>query len=226
MNAHITKDFFTRALIMTVAAMTMFAMSFMVLEPVVSQAAVSNTFTVQQTITSEISFLATSTGVTMNGSIAGISGGNATGSTFVVVQTNSAGGYNMTLGFSGNPAMRGNATGNTGIVNYGTTSAPTFSFFASSSAVFAYRVTASTTSDVATAFLNNGSICGAGAASTPNTCWMGPSTTPMVIINRLAAATTSATTTLEFKVNVPNNPSPALQSDTYTATATLTATAQ
>ena len=215
-----------KALMFTVAAMMMFILSFMLFEPTVSRAQVNNTFTVKQTITAEISFLATSSAVTMAGNIAGITGGNATATTQVVVQTNSAGGYNMTLAFSNTPAMRGDATGNVGIVNYGTTSIPTYNFFASSSAVFAYRVTASTTTDVAQAFLNNGTTCNTGSLSTANNCWMGPSTTAMVIINRGVAATTSATTTLQFRVNVPNNPTPALQSDTYTATATLTATAQ
>jgi hypothetical protein len=210
----------------TLAVMVGSMGSYEMLEPVVSRAAATNTFTVQQTISAEISFLATSTGVTLTGSIAGITGGTATGTTQVVVLTNSAGGYNMTLGFSGTPAMRGNATGNTGIVNYGTTSVPTFNFFASTSAVFAFSVNASNSPDVAAAFKNNGTTCNTGSTVTANTCWMGPSTTAMQIVNRGVAATTSATTTLVFKVNVPNNPFPALQSDTYTATATLTATAQ
>jgi hypothetical protein len=132
----------------------------------------------------------------------------------------------MNIAFSGTPAMRGNATGNTGIINYGTTTEPTYAFFASSSAVFAYSVSASTTADLDQSFLNNGNACNTGASQTANTCWMGASTTGFQIINRLVAATTSATTTLTFKVNIPNNPTPALQSDTYTATATLTALAQ
>ena len=226
MNASIIRNQFGRALMCTIAAVTVLTLSFMILEPTVSRAQASNTFAVRQTITAEISFLATSSAVTMNGSIAGITGGNATGTTQVVVQTNSAGGYNMTLAFSGTPAMRGDATANTGIVNYGTTSVPTYNFFASSSAVFAFNVSASNSPDVATAFKNNGTVCNSGATVSLANCWMGPSTTPMVIINRTVAATTSATTTLQFRVNVPNNPNPALQSDTYTATATLTATAQ
>ena len=225
MNLSTIKQNLSHSLMFATSAMVMLTLSFTLLEPTVTRA-ITNTFIVTQSITAEISFLATSSAVTMVGSIAGITGGNATGTTQVVVQTNSAGGYNMTLSFSGTPAMRGNATGNTGIIDYGTSSIPTFNFVASSSAVFAYRVSATTTSDVAQAFLNNGTSCNAGAASTANTCWMGPSTTPMTIINRTVAATTSATTTIQFRVNVPNNPTPSLQSDTYTATATLTAVAQ
>jgi len=200
--------------------------SFEMIEPTVTRGA-TNTFAVQQTISAELSFLATSSAVSMVGSLAGITGGNATATTQVVVQTNSAGGYNMTLVFSGTPAMRGNATGNTSLVNYGTTSEPTYNLVASSSAIFAYTVNASTTSDLDQSFKSNGSnTCNTGSTVVANTCWMGPSTTAMMIVNRLAAATTSATTTLTFRVSVPNNPFPALQSDTYTATATLTATAQ
>ena len=223
-NTYLAKNLLTSISYAT-AALLILAVSFTLVEPQVMRAQ-TNTFKITQSVTAEISFLATSSAVTMVGPLTGITGGNATGTTFVVVQTNSAGGYNMTLAFSNTPAMRGDATGNTGIVNYGTTTEPTFNFVASSSAVFAYTVNASTTADLDQSFRNNGSVCNAGAAWTANTCWMGASTTGFQIINRLVAATTSATTTLQFRVNIPNNPSPALQSDTYTATATLTAVAQ
>jgi hypothetical protein len=224
MHAPIFKKNFVQAGMFATSAMVMLTLSFAMLEPTVTRAITSN-FIVTQSITAEISFLATSS-VSMTGSIAGITGGNSTGTTQVVVQTNSSGGYNMTLGFSGAPAMRGNATGNAGIIDYGTTSVPTYNFFASSSAVFAYSVNASNSPDVEAAFKNNGTACNTGSTVTANACWMGPSTTAKMIINRTVAATTSATTTLVFRVNVPSNPSPALQSDTYTATATLTALAQ
>lgn len=225
MSHRIIKESVVKSLLSATAAMLMLAVLFTVVEPRVTQA-IGTTFKITQSVTAEISFLATSSAVTMVGALAGITGGSATGSTYVVVQTNSTGGYNMTLSFSNAPAMRGDITGNTGIVNYGTTTEPTFNFFASSSAVFAYNVNASTTSDLDQSFLSNGSACNTGAGYTANTCWMGGSTTPFQIINRTVAATTSATTTLQFRVNIPNNPTPALQSDTYTATATLTATAQ
>lgn len=200
-------------------------MTFMVFEPLTTRAITTN-FTVTQLMTAEISFLATSTGVTMAGSLAGITGGNATGSTFVVVQTNQSTGYTMDIAFSNSPAMRGNVTGSTAIVDYGTTSEPTFGFFASTSAVFAYNVANLPSSSLDPSFKNNGSSCNAGGSYTANTCWMGPSTTPFRIISSGVAAPAGATTTLQFRVNVPNNPNPGVQSDTYTATATLTAVTQ
>ena len=200
-------------------------MTFMVFEPMTTRA-ITNTFVVTQLMTAEISFLATSTGVTTSGSITGITGGNATGSTLVVVQTNQSSGYTIDISFSNSPAMRGNVTGSTAIGDYGTTSEPTFGFFASTSAVFAYNIANTPSNALDPSFKNNGSSCNAGGVYTANTCWMGPSTTPFRIVSSTIAATAGATTTLQFRVNVPNNPNPGVQSDTYTATATLTAVTQ
>ena len=200
--------------------------SFPCLEPVVSQA-VPSIFSVRQQITGEISFLVPPTNIVMNGALAGITGGTATGTTYAVVQTNQATGYTMDISFQNSPAMLGETTGSTAIKNYGSTTEPTYGFFASTSAQLAYTVSASTTSDLDQSFLNNGSACNAGAGFTANTCWQGPtSTSNYRIISRSTAASTGATTTLQFKVHVPLNPSPVLQSDFYTATATLTAVTQ
>lgn len=200
--------------------------SYIVLEPVVSMAQ-TDVFNIRQQVTGEISFLVPATDVTMVGPLAGITGGNATGTTYAVVQTNSATGYTMDISFSNTPAMRGEVTGSTALRNYGSSSEPTYLFFGSTSAQFAYTVNASTTSDIDQSFLNNGSACNTGSGYTANTCWMGAtSTSNFRIISRGTAASTGATTSLQFRVNVPNNPSPALQSDFYTATATLTAVTQ
>lgn len=217
-----------RAMYMALAVTLMLVVTFMLFEPAVTRGAApaNDTFTIRQQITDEISFLVPAADVTMNGTIAGLTGGSATGSTFAVVRTNSLGGYLMTIAFSGTPAMRGETTASTGIVNYGTTTEPTFLLAASSSAVFAYSVAASTTADVDQSFRHNGTSCNAGALSSSTNCWMGASTTGFQIINRTSAAGQGATTTLYFRVVVPLNPSPTVDEDFYTATATLTATVQ
>lgn len=132
----------------------------------------------------------------------------------------------MDISFSNSPAMMGDVTGSTAIGDYGTTSEPTFGFFASTSAVFAYNIANIPSSALDQSFKNNGSSCNDGGSYTANTCWMGPSTTPFRIVNSAVAATAGATTTLQFRVNVPNNATPGVVQDTYTATATLTATTQ
>src|SRR5690606_20470618 len=115
----------------------------------------------------EISFLVTAADVTMDGSIGGITGGHATGSTYAVVQTNSTTGYVMDISFENSPAMLGETTGSVAILDYQEVGAePDFDFVASTSAVFAYTVNASNTSDLDPSFLDNGSACGTGAGFT------------------------------------------------------------
>ena len=214
----------------TLVTLTATAILFLSFEPTVSHSgfASPNTFTVSQQILGEISFLVTTPNVTMNGAINGLTGGTATGSTQAVVQTNSATGYTMDITFgSSTPAMLGNVTGGTGIRDYAaSTTGATFAFVASTSAVFAYTVSASNTLDVAQAFRDDGTLCGVSTGDTANACWRGPTTTAVRIVSRTSAATNGATTTIQFRVNVPNNPSPSVNADTYTATATLTAVNQ
>ncbi len=205
--------------------------SFWIFEPTMGHAAASatDTFIITQEITDEISFATLAADVTMVGPIQGVSGGAATGTTFAVVRSNSNSGFNMTIAFTNNPAMRGDTTLSTAIRNFATSSSmvePSFLFTSSSSAQFGYTVAASTTSDLDPSFQNNGTICNAGSSYTANRCWMSPSTTAFRIINRSTSAPTGATTTITFNLQVPQNPSPAVDEDFYTATATLTATNQ
>ncbi len=200
-------------------------------EPAISRAAASatDTFTIRQQITDEISFLTTAADVTMAGTIAGMTGGQATGTTYAVVRSNSNSGFTIDIAFSGAPAMRGESGGSasTSIKDYGVPGAePTFTFGASTSAQFAYTVSASTTTDIDPSFLNNGSACNAGSNSTGDRCWKGPSTSNFRIVNRSTSAPSGATTTLTFSVRVPSNATPSVDEDYYTATATLTATNQ
>ena len=201
--------------------------TFTTLEPTVSQA-VTSQFSIRQQVQSEISFTLNAANVTMAGALLGITGGSATGSVSVAVLTNSTTGYTMDVSFQNSPAMIGEVTNSTAIRNYGSSTEPTYLFFGSTSAQFAYTVQASSSSDLDPSFLSNGSTaCNTGTTMAANTCWMGASTTNFRIINRnTAAATTTATTTLLFKVQIPFTPTPTVSSDFYTATATLTAVTQ
>jgi hypothetical protein len=218
---------------LALAAATVFfvAVLFMSFEPTISRGAFASTtdqFLVTQTITGEISFQTPAADVTMVGAINGITGGNSTGTTFAVVRTNSVTGYTMDLSFSNSPAMRGNVSTSTAIRNYvGTAGEPTFNFTASSAALFAYTVSASNTLDLDQSFRDDGANCNTGSGDTANACWMGNvGTSTFRIVSRNSAADTGATTSIQFRINVPNNPSPSVVADTYTATATLTATNQ
>jgi hypothetical protein len=227
MYAGIIKNEWFDVIMLATSGLVIFSLFFAFFEPGISRAA-TNTFTITQTVTSEISFVVPATTTTMVGSLGGVTGGTATGTAQAAVQTNSTTGYTMDISFSNSPAMRGNTSASTAIGNYGTTSVPTYTFFTgSTSAVFGYSVNASTTSDVAAAFKNDGTSCNTGSTVTQYACWQGATSTGNFrIISRNVAATTSATTTLTFKVYIPNNPVPAVTSDTYTATATLTALVQ
>lgn len=226
-STFILKEVSKHGVMMATTAVVFCAVMFAVLEPSLSLGQVNSTFTVTQQITDEISFTVPATNVTMVSPIQGITGGNATGTTQTVVRSNAINGYNMTIAFStSTSAMRGLVSSSTSIRDYGTSTAafPTFLFNSSTSAQFGYNVSASTTSDITLPFLNNGTNCNAGAASTADRCWKGPATTTYQIINRTVSAGGGATTTIKFVVNVPSNPTPALVQDFYQATATLTAT--
>ncbi len=227
MNSFVTHAY--QALVAAFFFVSLCMASYFIVEPTMSRAAATatDTFIIRQEITDEISFLVAAADVTMVGSIQGVTGGNATGTTFAVVRSNSNSGYTMDIAFSNNPAMRGETTLSNSIRDYGVPGAePTFAFNASTSAQFAYTVAASTTSDLDPSFLNNGSACNIGASFTAAACWKGPSTSNFRVVNRSTSAPTGATTTFTFRVNVPSNPTPSLDEDFYTATATLTATNQ
>ncbi|MEX0931444.1 MAG: hypothetical protein WDZ88_01700 [Candidatus Paceibacterota bacterium] len=215
------------------ASLLVFTMSFVLgysaVEPKLLQA-VGDQFIITQSVTAEISFITTANDVAMNGSIAGLTGGTSNGSTQVAVLTNNAAGYTMVLQASSSPAMQGDTQG--GYINDytpGTPLVPDYTFsVGSNTGEFAYTVSASTTSDLDSKFLDNGSACDAGGSSDTSgsdSCWLNASTTDVTIIDRgSATGATGATTTIYFRVQITANPSPAIPQDTYTATTTLTAT--
>ncbi len=218
---------FRSSFVAAVVIASLFMASFLTFEPQVGRA-ISSNFTIRQEITDEISFLVSAANVTMVGTIQGLTGGYATGTTFTVVRSNDPQGYTMTLGFSSTTAMSATSSGYINNYTPAATSAPDFTWVDNSSgqaAEFGYTVSASTTGEVDLSFRNNGSACNAGSNETADRCWQNPTTTAAAeTIVSTTGAVNSSTTTIKFKVAVPSNPSPALPSGFYVATATLTAT--
>lgn len=221
-----------------VAAITIVIMafiSFIIAEPQVGHSQVDRTFFIRQTITDETTFLVDPTDVTMAGNISGITGGNSTGTSQFVIQSNNATGYLVSIEFEDNAglyAMRGDTTGSQGIRDYENDVAnePSFGFATSSAAaVFAYTVSATSSTDLDDSFVNNGAnACNEPVGGSPDytedICWKAPTSTdglPYNIIDRGSSAITGATSTIKFRVHVPPNASPVPTAETYTATATL-----
>lgn len=203
--------------------------SFFMFEPTIGRGQATDNFTVSQTITDEISFLVTADDVTMNGSIQGLTGGYATGTTMVVVRSNEASGYNMTLHFATTSSGRAMQASSTAYINDYTPASngvPDFTWVDNASgqaSEFGYTVSASTSGQVSQLFMNDGSDCNTGSTESADRCWLNPTTTPVSIVSS-SAPVSGSTTTIKFKVAVPNNPSPSLPSGTYVATGILTAT--
>ena len=215
---------FMLSLIAAAVTSALLLTSFLLLEPTVSHA-VSDTVSVHQTITAEISIAIASTSLSMDGTIAGITGGITDAETEVLVITNNSTGYNMTIQFASATAMYRD-TGGTDIPNYvpAVETVPDQTFdSAEVFAQFGYSAWSSADgADIDDSF--KGAGC-AGGSSVTLECWMSPSSTAAeTIVNRTTATPASgATTTVQFRVDVPNNPVPSVDTGTYTATATLTA---
>jgi hypothetical protein len=199
---------------------------FFLVEPRISHGNDTANFYVRQTITDETTFLVDPTNVTMSSSISGISGGNATGSSRFVVKSNNASGYYVELAYFDNTgawAMRGDEDGGAQIRDYGgdVTGQPSYNWTASTAAQFAYSIYSSTTLDTDDSFLNDSAACNTGSTQTYGKCWKAPAIAGFRVVDRGTAATTGATSTLYFKVNVPSSANPTPTAQTYTATATL-----
>ncbi len=215
------------AIVASVAIVSLSFVSFILAEPQIGHSQDdSATFTVNQTITGEATFLVNPSNITMNGSISGITGGNATGSSQFTVQSNSAGGHYVTINFfdnAGQYSMYGQSTGSEDIYDYGIGNGePDFGFTPEANASFAYTVTSSSTSDTDPSFQhNNTDTCNTGSNTTVDLCWATPSTTAFRIVDRNSPAPSGAASTIKFKVNVPSGATPSPVAETYTATATL-----
>ncbi len=214
------KECLSGALVLSLALSVMFVMA----EPTLGLA-IEDQFTVNQTVTSEISFATNAADVTMTPSLGGITGGTSNGTTTVIVKTNDSSGYTMTIKASTSPAMQGNTQGSS-IADYTPASAsiPDFTYSVPSGQEFGYTVSASTTADLAQKFLDNGTTCNTGSADTGTSasCWYNLSTVATSTILRTTATPASgSTSSIAFKLTI--NSGGFVVEDTYTATATLTA---
>jgi hypothetical protein len=218
---------FLQSCLAALIATAVILMSFIILEPTVGRA-VGDQFIVTQTITSEISFVASTSDVVMDSSITSITGGSSNGTTTAVISTNDNDGYNMTIYFSSTTAMSRNSGGGV-IANYAPASGgvPDFAFSNEIFGQFAYRVTGAQATDVDPTFRDNGTTdCATGSSNTYGACWFNPEPVggAETIINRTSATPAGgSTTTINFRVHVPPNPNPTIPDGVYTATATLTA---
>jgi hypothetical protein len=203
--------------------------SFFLAEPQVGRSQTSQ-FLVTQTITGETSFSVHPSNVNV-GSIAGVTGGTASGTTNFSVISNNDTGFYIDISFFNNPgntSMRGNVSGSEDIKDYAAATGltePTYGFTANNSiAQLAYTVY-SQAGIADSSFLHNTSSCGAGGnhsnLTESGSCWKAPTSTAFRIVDSNTTAPTQATTTIKFLVKVPSGLTPAIQADTYTATATL-----
>jgi len=232
-----TKQFGQSALYALAASTTIVSMlftAFFLAEPSITHGQAGPgpfEFTIQQEIIGEASFLVAPSDVTTSGTINGLTGGNASGTTDFSVISNNATGYIVRISFEDNgtaQTMIGDTTASEAIVDYvASTTEPGYGYVNRTSAQFAYTVTSVTAADTDDSFLNNGTLCNSsggsqnGAAKNAK-CWMEPRVAAFDIVNRDTSAPTGATSTIEFDITVPSSAVPVPSAETYTATATLT----
>jgi len=212
------------ALLAATLSVSLLLSGFLLAEPVVSHA-ITDGFTVSQTITGELSFLVAANDVNMDDdtTIAGITGGESLGTSTVTVRTNNPTGYTLSMNFASETAMiHQSATGS--IANYTPVGPAENWVIAASAAEFGYSVIAPAAADVGVIFEDDSGTCGSGGGlNTFDECWYGTANaTDVVELIDSSSPTNSATTTIRFKVEVAANPSPAVSTGVYTATATLT----
>lgn len=208
------------------------ALLFMVLEPKISRA-ITDDFTVTQVISGAISFQTLANDVSMVGTLDGLTGGTSYGTTTVRVRTNNSSGYNMTIQFASTTAMlKDDGGGAIDNYRYSTdTSAYPAGFDATTAnSQFGFTVNASNTADISDVFTHSGTDCGTGnnGSFTPGNCWRGASSTDETFETELINTTSptpasGSTSSVQFRITIPSNPTPAVPNGTYVATATLTA---
>jgi len=176
-------------------------------------------FNVTLTVGSEISLICPSTGDVALAGISGLSGGASSVTAACGVNTNNALGYNLTIKATSTPAMM-HSGGVYAIPDY-TETTPEYNWAldAVTTSTFGYAVSST---DVVTAFKNNGSACGgAGTLSDFGHCFRSLTTSPVSVATRAIATPSTVTTTVNFKVEVGNQSNQ--PTGNYTSTIVVTA---
>lgn len=162
--------------------------------------------------------MTTPVAVTMAPSLGGLTGGISTGSTSVVVVTDSPAGYQIMIRASNTPAMQ---SGVNLIADYVPVGAvPDFAFVNVATDVhFGFSPEGT---NLATRYKDNGTVCGVGGNDTAQRCWDGLSTSDRTIVTATASNhPAGATTTIRFQVGIGGKI--AVPQGVYTATTTITA---
>ena len=182
------------------------------------------TFNIKQTINNEIA-LSIGSSLTLSPSIPGVTGGVSSGELPFNVKTNNSLGYQVSLSFAQVVPFRHLLSPSSYIFNYvpQVVGVPDYeAIVPNKSHSFAYSVFSP---DAAQKFRHSGSTCGVGGSNTFGKCWFNQANarTPVTIVERNSATgVEGATSTLQFRVMVDQNPVPALPSGEYQATVTVT----
>ncbi len=213
-------------------ALAIVMVAYFAVEPSISRSA-TDQFLVTQTVTGALAFETDIATVAMVGTLNGLTGGTSYATATTRITTNNVTGYNMTIQFSSTTAMKRNGSNHV-IDNYvyssSTTAYPSGYDTSQVYSQFGFSVNASNTAEVSDVFTHTGGTCGTGNNSTftVNNCWRGASSTDETFETELISTSaptpaSGSTSTVQFRITIPNGPSPAVPDGTYTATATLTA---
>jgi hypothetical protein len=162
----------------------------------------------------------TSGGNVSLGTLLGIGGGTATGSTSYVVTTNNNAGYQLIVQSQTSPALKSLTSS---IPDYSPVGAnPDFTFTLASTTDTRFGFSPEG-ADIVSKYKDNGSSCNTGTTDTSNACWDGFATSSKIIAQSSVANDPSgATTTIKYEVKFGSS-SLVDPRNTYSASITVTA---
>ena len=184
----------------------------------------SGQFVIKQSIYNEIA-LSIGSSLVLSPSIPGVTGGVSSGELPFNIKTNNPLGYQVDLKFSEAVPFRHLFSPSFYILNYVpvATGVPDYNLVTpTKSHGFAYSVYSDNATQL---FRHSGSTCGVGSDNTLGKCWFNrvDASVPTTIIERSGATgAEGATSTLQFRVLVDQNPMPMLPNGEYQATVTVT----